>query len=112
MRQQDRVLANLTQGPICAQTEWNPPIRRLAARIQNLKDDGWLIDTASCSQHSHTSYTIEYVLLNSPGVLQPELARQATPPLVPLPEQPIVDVLGAFGHTKPYGMYKFEWEER
>jgi len=79
MRQQDRVLAALTRNPICAITVWEPPIRRLAARIGDLKDRGWLIDTEPCTTHSHLSRTIQYVLLNSPGILQAELARHATP---------------------------------
>ena len=80
MRQQDRVLAALTRGPVCADTEWQPRIRRLAARIHDLTKCGWLIEAPDCTQHSHASKTIAYRLLNSPGVLLPELARQATPP--------------------------------
>ena len=62
MRQQDRVLAALTRGPVCADTEWQPRIRRLAARIHDLRDGGWNIGTVACPVHSHTSRTVAYVL--------------------------------------------------
>jgi len=93
MRQQDRVLAALTRGPVCADTEWNPRIKRLAARIGDLKKRGWLIDTPTCPLHSHQLRTIAYVLTNSPGVLQPDLARYATPP------HPLTTLFGSL--TKP-----------
>lgn len=79
--QKDRVLAALTNGPVCALTEWDPPIRRLSARIFDLTVKGWDIDTFDCSQHSHGSKTIEYVLLNSPGWMSPRMASYATPPM-------------------------------
>ena len=79
--QKARILAWLTQRNLCAVTLLEQRIPRGAARINELRNDGWLIETRECGQHSHRTRQVEYVLRNSPGVLQPDLAKYATPPL-------------------------------
>ncbi len=77
--QKTRILALLTRSPICATTMLAMHIPRGAARISDLRTEGWLIETRECRQHSHQTRQVEYVLTNSPGVMQPELAKKATP---------------------------------
>ncbi len=78
--QRARILSWLTQWPICATTLLQQRIPRGAARINELRRQGWLIETRPCTQdHLHATKQVEYVLLNSPGILQPELAAKASP---------------------------------
>ena len=78
--QKTRILAWLTQWPICSTTLLEQRIPRGAARISELRNDGWIIETRPCTQdHLHNSRQIEYVLLNSPGIMQPDIAKYATP---------------------------------
>ena len=78
--QKARVLASLTQSTLCATVLLSQRIPRGAARIAELRSDGWDIETRTCTQHYHHTRQVEYVLWNSPGVLQPALAQHATPP--------------------------------
>lgn len=77
--QKHRILAWLTQRNVCATTLLEMHIPRGAARISDLRREGWMIETRGCTQHSHITRQVEYVLHNSPGILHPELARHATP---------------------------------
>ena len=78
--QKARMLAWLTQQNLCATTILKQQIPRGAARISELRKEGWDILTRECTQHTHVTRQIEYVLLNSPGPMQPDLAKYATPP--------------------------------
>jgi hypothetical protein len=83
--QKDRVLAALTRGPLCATTLLDMRIPRGAARISDLKAEGWIIDSRTCQQHSHDTRQIEYVLVNPPQVsVQPDMAHYTKPPEGPL----------------------------
>ncbi len=79
--QKARVLAWLTQQNLCATTLLEQRIPRGAARMWELRSDGWDITTRECTQHPHTTKQVEYVLHNSPGILWPDLAKDATPPI-------------------------------
>ena len=79
--QKSRILAALTYGPLCSTTILGMYIPRGAARIADLRNDGWDIETRSCSQHSHDTRQIEYVLHGSPGRMGPDMAQHATPPM-------------------------------
>ena len=79
--QKARILAWLTQRHLCSTTLLEQRIPRGAARILELRSDGWDIETRECTQHEHRTRQVEYVLHNSPGVLYPELAKDATPPI-------------------------------
>ncbi len=80
--QKTRILAQLTRSPVCATTMLAMHIPRGAARISDLRSEGWLIETQECRQHTHQTRQIEYVLTNSPGVMYTDLAEYATPPLI------------------------------
>ena len=83
--QKDYVLSWLTKGPLCATTILKEHIPRGAARVSDLKAEGWIIDTQTCQQHSHTTRQIEYVLVNAPQVtISPEVAKWAKPPAGPV----------------------------
>ena len=79
--QKDYVLSWLTKGPLCATTILKEHIPRGAARVSDLKAEGWIIDTQTCQQHTHENRQIEYVLVNqTPVVMSPELAHYVKPP--------------------------------
>lgn len=63
--QVDRILARLEDGPLCSfePLRWDPPISRTAARINDLRDDGWIIDTEPCRVHVHTGRAVQYTLV-------------------------------------------------
>ena len=62
--QRDRILERLRAGPICATTFLDMHIPRYAARVLELRQDGYTIDTRRCLQHDwHKSPQIEYVLV-------------------------------------------------
>ncbi len=82
MSQKIDILAALTNGPLCATTILGMFIPRGAARISDLRSEGWLIETRECRQHTHQTRQVEYVLTNSPGVMYTDLAEYATPPLI------------------------------
>ncbi len=83
MTQKTRILAALTNGPLCSTTILGMHIPRGAARISDLRKEGWIVETRPCTQHSHDTRQIEYVLRNSPGVMMPEMAQYARPSLFP-----------------------------
>ena len=78
--QKYRILSWLTHQPVCSTTMLEQRIPRGAARISDLKKEGWEITKRECTQHEHRTYQIEYVLGNSPGYRSPQLARYARPP--------------------------------
>ncbi len=63
--QRDRVLALLRQRPICGIEFLQLAMPRYAARIHELRQDGYRIDTQTCNNphHWHKSRQIEYVLI-------------------------------------------------
>lgn len=64
--QRDRVLDRLRQGPICTSAIYEDDwiTHRLAARIHELRTDGWIITTRPCQNpgHRHRSPAVEYVM--------------------------------------------------
>jgi len=78
--QKTRILSMLTRQPVCATLMLSMHIPRGAARISDLRKEGWLIETRECTQHTHRTRQVEYVLLNSPGVMYINVAAYATPP--------------------------------
>ena len=80
--QKARILAALTRQELCSiePNGWHPPILRTAARIGDLKADGWIINRQHCVVHG--SNHVGYQLANPPQVsLSPEVAKYATPPV-------------------------------
>lgn len=57
-------LQALRQGPVCSfYFYWHQGLtHRLAARINDLRNMGWLIDSKTCTAHSHSSRAVEYRL--------------------------------------------------
>ena len=80
--QRDKILSWLTHDPLCATTLLDEYIPRGAARIADLRGEGWDIETRRCENeyHNHKTRQVEYVLHNSPGWMSPDLAHYATPP--------------------------------
>ena len=80
--QRDKILSWMSDNPICATTLYAQHIPRAAARIGELRGEGWDIETRTCTQghHNHRTRQVEYVLHNSPGWMSPDLAHYATPP--------------------------------
>lgn len=64
--QRERVLDRLRKGPICTsdiyEDDWIT--HRLAARIHDLRSEGWIITTRPCqnTRHRHRSAAVEYVM--------------------------------------------------
>ena len=79
--QKARILAWLTQRHLCATTIREQQIPCGPTVISKLRSEGWDIETRECTQHEHRTRQVEYVLHNSPGVLYPSLAKDATPPI-------------------------------
>lgn len=62
--QRSRILSWLGAGPVCGTTMLRFHIPRYAARINELRRDGYTIVTRPCQQdHGHTTPQVEYVLL-------------------------------------------------
>ena len=77
--QKTRILSWLTQRDLCGTTMLEMRIPRGAARIADLRADGWNIETRECTQHSHRTRQVEYVLHNTPGVMTADQAATASP---------------------------------
>jgi len=62
MSQKERILNALKMGPQCGTSflEWHMP--RYAARIHELRAEGWTISTRTCRLHSHESPQTVYEL--------------------------------------------------
>ncbi len=86
MSQKIDILAALTNGPLCSTTILGMFIPRGAARISDLRAEGWIVETRPCSKHSHDTRQIEYVLRNTPGRMLPAMARHARPSIFPTVE--------------------------
>jgi len=76
--QRIRILAQLTRRNLCSTTILAMRIPRGAARISELRSQGWQIETRECRQHTHPTRQIEYVLHNSPGVMYTDAAAEAS----------------------------------
>lgn len=62
MTQRDRILAALRMGPVCGTQFLQMFIPRYAARIHELRKDGFVIGTRPCRMHDHSSAQIVYEL--------------------------------------------------
>lgn len=66
MSQRELVLARLRRGPLCQTAIYREPgiTHRLAARIYDLRQQGYDIDSRPCQDpsHRHDSPVVEYVL--------------------------------------------------
>jgi hypothetical protein len=58
----NRVLFRLGDGPTCGTEFLEMHLPRYAARIWELRHEGFNITTRKCRQHRHTTRQIEYVL--------------------------------------------------
>lgn len=58
-----RVKAMLDDGPVCSTDFLRAYIPRAGARIWDLRREGLNIIKRRCTQHTHGTYQIEYVLL-------------------------------------------------
>lgn len=63
MTQTDRILNRLDAGLMCSWEpfKWEPPIIRVAARIQDLKDQGHEITSVPC-RHGDGARHVAYIL--------------------------------------------------
>jgi len=72
MSQKDRIL-NLLQASrinhdgVCSTVFLTLRMPRVAARVWDLRREGYLIDTVKCDQHFHTNRQDMYVLVAEPG---------------------------------------------
>ncbi len=72
--QHDRVLHLLDAAEaVCSTTFLALFIPRAGARIWDLRQEGYVIETRRCRQHKHRTRQIEYRLLSRPG--QPRQAK-------------------------------------
>lgn len=66
MNQRDKVLALLKAGPVCSYAFYTTPglTHRIAARICDLRQSGYLIETRPCEDqyHNHESPAVVYEL--------------------------------------------------
>jgi hypothetical protein len=67
MSQNARILARLKAGPMCSfePFDWEPSIRRPAARIQDLKDRGQPIEAIPCVHTPPTAAHVRYMLVTA-----------------------------------------------
>lgn len=74
--QHNRVLQMLDEAEaVCSTTFLAEFIPRAGARIWDLRQEGYAIETRRCRQHKHRTRQIEYRLLARPG--QPRQAEMA-----------------------------------
>ncbi len=68
MTQQERILYELREGPVCGTTFLNWHIPRYAARIHELRAKGHQITSERCklTYHLHLSWQTVYTLEGSP----------------------------------------------
>ena len=64
MSQKDRILSRLNLGLMCSMEplDWQPRIYRVAARVLDLRPEGYDIVTVECEHHggaSHAAYVLE-----------------------------------------------------
>ena len=66
MTQKQEVLAMLKSGPVCSTDLLKAFIPRGAARINDLRNEGWMIETRRCQHpgHKHQTRQVEYVMLS------------------------------------------------
>lgn len=66
--QRASVVRSLRQGPVCGTEFLEDMIPRYAARIHELRQAGYSIETRKCSDptHRHESRQVEYVLIGIP----------------------------------------------
>ena len=74
--QLQRVAAMLEAGPVCSTDLLREYIPRGGARIWDLRQLGYAIETRRCTQHSHRTFQIEYVLLKPGAARQLALALE------------------------------------
>lgn len=62
--QKEKVLWRIQQGPACGTVFLQRHIPRYAARVAELRAEGWNITTRTCENvlHHHVSRQVEYVL--------------------------------------------------
>jgi hypothetical protein len=65
MNQRDRVLGALKMGPVCGTTFLASYIPRYAARILELRKEGYQIITRPCQLHAHDSRQTVYELIGA-----------------------------------------------
>lgn len=74
--QHNRVLQMLDEAEaVCSTAFLAEYIPRAGARIWDLRQEGYVIETRRCRQHKHRTRQIEYRLLSRPG--QPRQAEMA-----------------------------------
>ena len=63
MSQKDRILNRLNLGLMCSMEplDWEPRIYRVAARVLDLRSEGYPITTVECEHNgaSHAAYVLE-----------------------------------------------------
>jgi len=65
MSQKAVLLYKLKQGPVCSLSFFQPGsglTHRAAARVYDLRRDGYAISTRPCGKHDHRSPAVEYYL--------------------------------------------------
>lgn len=64
MTQKDRLLQALRLGPVCSFRFYDHPglTHRIAARVWDLKQDGFQISARACTLHDHESNAVLYEL--------------------------------------------------
>lgn len=60
--QRDKVLRMLKAGPVCSTQFLERYIPRAAARIWELRAEGYWVETRKCRQHKHDTPQVEYEL--------------------------------------------------
>ena len=63
--QAGRLLAALQSGPVCSfqlYDRGSPFTHRVAARVYDLRQRGYVIDSSPCRSHSHDAAAVEYRL--------------------------------------------------
>ena len=70
MSQKERLLRRLNAGIMCAMEplDWSPRIYRVAARIKDLRDDGYQIETGVC-EHSGQTHAVYRLVTADQGAL-------------------------------------------
>ena len=68
MTHKQRILGMLRRGDVCGDTLLELHMPRYAARVHELKADGYQIISRRCKQHTwHTSPVVEYILVREPS---------------------------------------------